>query len=114
MLVLGFGHLRAGFFLSPTGSHPAASMVQPAASFLRTATKGHLGHKGSGRPAVFHQASPSPSGEVGPGQNGLSRPWANFEGAGMSCSAREKVKGVYFSIDVNARASKGPYGMFGL
>jgi len=34
-----------------------------------------------------------PPGEVGPGQDGLSGPWANFEGAKMACSGRGKVIG---------------------
>lgn len=33
---------------------------------------------------------PPPQGEGGPGQDGMSRPRANFTGAKMACSVREK------------------------
>jgi len=41
----------------------------------------------------FQISNFKPPGEVGPGQDGLSGPWANFEGAKMACLGRGKVGG---------------------
>jgi len=65
-------------------------------------------------PSDVKQAPQTSQDEAGPGQDGVSGPWANFEGAGMFCPGRGKVIPGQLSPALIQGNPGGQDGMFGL
>jgi len=72
----------------PRRSHPVSA---PHAHTWCPGTTGRQGEGGGGNSRRWANIQPPPRGVVGPGQDGMSGPWANSEGAKMTRSGNEQV-----------------------